>query len=541
MVATAPPDAAAPAAHRINRYGLFDAHDQEQAFVSDEWPELAPRAFAVGLWGGLCFAIGGGVADLLTLGAHAPWLPLLLTRMLVLGIGLRLAWLTRAGASPDPAGLKLWLLALQLATLIGLRTVVQLHAVISPYQVIAAVFTCMVLYGYVPTLRPLQLWVMPAWLLLSLLQMHLLLGAPAAPVALFAMLLGFVNIIGWHLAVHAARSQRTAWLDRRRLHWEIAERITAEQNLRHLFEASPVPLVLAGQPHGQIQHMNQAALDLLDPQRVLSDPALAMAGDFYADAQTRDMLAQALAHHQAFGPVDLRMRNTSQRVVDVMLSARKLRYNGRRTVLVSLVEITHRKRQEHELRRLAHTDPLTALHNRRGFFARSERLRRRPASAPLAMLALDVDHFKRINDTHGHAIGDIVLQQLAGRMASILREDDVLARIGGEEFAALMPATGAQQALRMAERVRRAICEHAVRCQGLRLELSVSIGVALFEEHDDADSVLARADQAMYRAKQSGRNRVQGPESPDAASALALASTPGSTPDSTSAPTSTPA
>ena len=517
MVALLAPDAADTAAHRIDRHGLFQSAQQEDAFVGAQWAELAPRAHTVGLWGGLCFS-AGFAADYVTLGAAAPWPALLLTRLLVLGVGLRLAWITRSGAAPDARRLRLWLIVFQFVTLLGLRLVVQLHGHVSPYQVIAAVFSCMVLYGYVPVLRPIQLWMLPAWLVLSLLQMRFALDAPISQIALFAILLGFVNVIGWNLAVHAARSQRNAWLDRRRLHWEIAERITAEQNLRHLFEASPVPLVLASQPHGQILHMNQAALGLLDPQRVLADPALAMAGDFYADSQTRDMLAQALGHHQAFGPVDLRMRDTSQRVVDVMLSARKLRYNGRRAVLVSLVEITHRKRQEHELRRMAHTDPLTALHNRRGFFARAERLRRRPEQAPMALLVLDVDHFKRINDSHGHSIGDLVLQQLAGRMASTLRDSDVLARIGGEEFAALLPATNAQQALAMAERLRRAVCDHAIRCQGLRLELSLSIGVAMFDdEREDIDAVLARADQAMYRAKQAGRNRVQGLHAPTAA------------------------
>jgi diguanylate cyclase len=499
-----PAQAPAPGA-----YGLFPARSDEDAFIGGTWAELAPRAHAVALWGGLIFG-AGTVADYLLAGPEASWALLLAVRALVLAVGLRLAWVTRRASPADPGRLRRWMPLFQLALLLGQRAVVQLHGSASSYQAIAAVMACLIIYTYAPMVRPMQLWMMPAWVGLAALQMLTLLPTPARTVLLFLMILGFVNIVGWQLATHNNRYQRAAWLDRRRLQWEVAERVSAEQNLRHLFEASPVPLVLAGQRRGQLLHLNRAALDLLDPRRLLPDPSQVSAHDFYADTHTGHMLNRALAHHEAFGPVDMRVRDSSQRVLDVMVSARKLRYNGRRAVLASLVEITHRKRHEHELRRLAHTDPLTALHNRRGFFARAEHARRQCAPAPLALLALDVDLFKTINDNHGHAVGDIVLQQLAGRMAAVLREQDLLARIGGEEFAALLPGVGAAEALETAERVRRAVCDHAVRCQGLRLQLSVSVGVALLECEDDAvDDALARADEAMYRAKQTGRNCVE--------------------------------
>ena len=490
-------------------YGLFRARSDEDAFIVDTWAELAPRAHAVALWGGLIFA-AGMLADYLLAQPSVSWPLLLLVRATVLAVGLRLAWATRQASPADPRGLRVWMLVFQLALLLGQRAVVQLHGTASSYQAIAAVMACLIIFTYAPMVRPLQLWAMPAWVALASLQMLGLLGTPPKTVLVFVMILGFVNIVGWQLATHNNRSQRNAWLDRRRLQWEVAERVSAEQNLRHLFEASPVPLVLAGQRRGRLLHLNRAALDLLDPRRLLPDPNQLSAGDFYADTQTAHMLTRALAHHEAFGPVDMRIRDSSRRVLDVMVSARKLRYDGRRAVLASLVEITHRKRQEHELRRLAHTDPLTALHNRRGFFLRAEQARRQCAPAPLALLALDVDLFKSINDNHGHAVGDLVLQQLAGRLAAALREQDLLARIGGEEFAALLPGLDAAQALDAAERLRCAVCDHALRCQGLRLQLSVSIGVALIDgARDDVDGALARADEAMYRAKQAGRNCVE--------------------------------
>ncbi len=506
-------------------YGLFPARSDEDAFIADTWKELAPRAHAVALWGGLIFA-AGMLSDYLLAQPSASWLALMVVRAMVLSVGLRLAWLTRRASAADPYRLRIWMPLFQVALLAGQRAIVQLHGAASSYQALAAVLACLIIFTYAPMVRPLQLWVMPAWVTLASLQMLSLLATPPRTVLLFVLILSFVNIVGWQLATHNNRSQRNAWLDRRRLQWEVAERVSAEQNLRHLFEVSPVPLVLAGQHRGRLLRLNQAALDLLDPRRLLPDPSQLSAQDFYADSQTGRMLTQALAHHEAFGPVDMRIRDSSRRELDVMVSARKLRYGGRRAVLASLVEITHRKRQEHELRRLAHTDPLTALHNRRGFFLRAAQARRQCAPAPLALLALDVDLFKSVNDNHGHAVGDIVLQQLAGRLGAVLREQDLLARIGGEEFAVLLPGMDAAQALDAAERLRRAVCDHALRCQGLRLQLSVSIGVALIASaHDDIDGALARADEAMYRAKQAGRNCVelQGPAAAPAAEAVSRA------------------
>ena len=510
MAGPAAPGSEEPAQAPVpGAYGLFPARSDEDAFIGGTWEELAPRAHAVALWGAVIFG-AGTLADYLLADATASWTALLLVRALVLGIGLRLAWVTRSGSPAAPGRLRNWMALFQLALLLGQRAVVQFHGSASSYQAIAAVMACLIIYTYAPMVRPLQLWMMPAWVLLAIVQMLTLVPTPPRTVLLFVMILGFVNVVGWRLATHANRSQRTAWLDRRRLQWEVAERMSAEQNLSNLFEASPVPLVLAEQHRGQLLHLNRAALDLLDPRRLLPDPSQVSARDFYADTQTGHMLTQALAHHEAFGPVDMRVRDSSRRVLDVMVSARKLRYDGRRAVLASLVEITHRKRQEHELKRLAHTDPLTALHNRRGFFVRADHARRQCAPAPLALLALDVDLFKAINDNHGHAVGDIVLQQIAGRMAAVLREQDLLARIGGEEFAALLPGLSGAEALETAERVRRAVCDHAVRCQGLRLQTSVSVGVALLEAgDDDIDGALARADEAMYRAKQAGRNCVE--------------------------------
>jgi diguanylate cyclase (GGDEF)-like protein len=164
-----------------------------------------------------------------------------------------------------------------------------------------------------------------------------------------------------------------------------------------------------------------------------------------------------------------------------------------------------------DLARLAREDPLTGLPNRRAFdealareLARADR-----SGAPLAAVALDVDHFKRVNDGHGHAAGDAVLAAVARRAASALRAGDLLARIGGEEFAALLPGADLPAAAEVAERIRAAVGGAAIEVGGVALPVTVSLGCAAREAGEAGPGLLARADARLYAAKAGGRNRVE--------------------------------
>ena len=173
---------------------------------------------------------------------------------------------------------------------------------------------------------------------------------------------------------------------------------------------------------------------------------------------------------------------------------------------------TERKAQEIELRRLATTDHLTGLANRRHFLAQVEREldRFKRYADPAALLMLDLDHFKQINDAYGHAIGDAVLKHFADLAGQTLRKIDLLGRLGGEEFAALLPGTTMSGAYPLAERLRCIVMESPAATDAGPVGFSVSIGVALFAPDDhDADAILIRADRALYRAKHRGRNRVE--------------------------------
>jgi diguanylate cyclase (GGDEF)-like protein len=163
--------------------------------------------------------------------------------------------------------------------------------------------------------------------------------------------------------------------------------------------------------------------------------------------------------------------------------------------------------------RAALTDPLTGVANLRGFFQRGERLlmRARFAHEPTALIMFDLDRFKSINDRYGHHTGDEVLISFCRLATSHLRPNDFFGRIGGEEFASLLPDTGRHDALLLAERLRKAFEAFSHTTGQSTFCSTVSIGVALSEERFDLNALLKEADQALYRAKASGRNRVEPP------------------------------
>jgi len=158
----------------------------------------------------------------------------------------------------------------------------------------------------------------------------------------------------------------------------------------------------------------------------------------------------------------------------------------------------------------ARTDPLTGLYNRRAF---DDELLRRIAEwqrkqSVFCMVMLDVDHFKKFNDRFGHPAGDLVLRHLAELLANTFREMDLVARVGGEEFAAVLPGTNMHDARRAAERVRNAVASNVFRFEEQELQVTISLGVAAVEQGDDIISLTKRADAALYASKHAGRNQA---------------------------------
>jgi diguanylate cyclase (GGDEF)-like protein len=181
-------------------------------------------------------------------------------------------------------------------------------------------------------------------------------------------------------------------------------------------------------------------------------------------------------------------------------------------VIVTTVDITERKRVDAELLHLASTDFLTGLPNRREFMARmDDQLARlqRDVGESASVLMLDVDHFKQVNDVHGHAAGDAVLRHLSELLRGSQRKIDTPGRMGGEEFALLLPGADLDAAAAFAERLRQRVADSPFEGETGALRVTVSIGIASLNADDlTADAALKRADRALYRAKQAGRNRV---------------------------------
>lgn len=162
-----------------------------------------------------------------------------------------------------------------------------------------------------------------------------------------------------------------------------------------------------------------------------------------------------------------------------------------------------------ELRRLVDRDELTGVHSRRAFLQRLQQLSdgglERPA---LPILLIDLDHFKRVNDTWGHGAGDDALRHFVDVAQRCMRVQDTMGRLGGEEFAVLLPRASVEQAQGVAERLRKLLVDHPLRLAEENVALTASIGVTVLRPGETPETALGRADQAMYQAKSEGRNRV---------------------------------
>lgn len=287
----------------------------------------------------------------------------------------------------------------------------------------------------------------------------------------------------------------------------------SEERFRLLFHKSPLAYQSLD-ADGNIHEVNLAWLEMLgyDESQVLHQSFVSF---LHVDDRAR-----FLANFPAFkergyeNNVHYKMLNSDQACIDIELNGRigfDLKGNFKQTHCI-IQNITERKVMESELKRLATTDSLTGISNRRFFIEEARRicLQCIRFHHPLTMMMLDIDHFKLINDNHGHDVGDRVLQQVTRVIQQSLREVDVLGRIGGEEFALVFPETASVEAGEVAERIRSSIEALHIEVQQGFVHVTVSIGVINLSSDDETVEVLLKkADELLYVAKNEGRNLVR--------------------------------
>jgi diguanylate cyclase (GGDEF)-like protein/PAS domain S-box-containing protein len=291
----------------------------------------------------------------------------------------------------------------------------------------------------------------------------------------------------------------------------VAERRRAEAELRTIFESSPAGKA-AIDADGAIASANRALARLVGCTR---ERLCAMAPEQLVREQDRAALAAAVAdvcagRHDAV-ELEAALVDTGGGETTVSIHVVPLAGERGTEALLHVLDVSERKRFETELRHLADHDPLTGLLNRRRFeleverqLAHAQRYRR-----PGAVIVLDVDRFKQINDTFGHSVGDRLIVSVADALRARLRASDAIARLGGDEFAVLLPEIDRAGVEAVARELVRAVSGHTPRVDGRVLpRVTISVGVATFEPDAglDREALVAAADTAMYRAKEAGRN-----------------------------------
>jgi diguanylate cyclase (GGDEF)-like protein/PAS domain S-box-containing protein len=300
------------------------------------------------------------------------------------------------------------------------------------------------------------------------------------------------------LSIEAARRDRT----------ERALR-DSERRFRAILEASPIPMAVSTLPDGQLLYGN-GALSVLS-----GVPADEMVGrktiDFYANSADREALIEELSRTGRLIDKEVSLKRADGSLYWAMVSSVRGELDDKPVLITSIWDVTSKRETEEKLRHAALYDDLTGLPNRVLLFdlLRAELAQVDRHEQQLAVLYLDLDDFKRVNDRLGHEAGDALLKSVAERIRSGVRAGDVPARVGGDEFVALLPnIAGVEGARAVAARIAEAIAEpHTV--AGTQLSCEVSVGILMVDKnHQDPSAVVRDADAAMYAAKQAGKSRT---------------------------------
>ncbi|MEH6471922.1 MAG: sensor domain-containing diguanylate cyclase [Halopseudomonas sp.] len=279
----------------------------------------------------------------------------------------------------------------------------------------------------------------------------------------------------------------------------------SEQRFRQLADAAFEAIIIhAGE---QVLDCNEAAIKLyhVSKPQLLQTPFL----NYIHPTSLKE--GERWLHHATQEPVELAHQSSDGEMIPVEIRSRSILHKGQPALITAIRDISTHKAMQAKLNQIANSDPLTGVGNRRFFMemGHKEYFRAVRYTLPLSLVMLDVDHFKRINDTYGHDIGDVALKALTKVCVNTLRDCDVLARIGGEEFAIILPGSDLSGGTALAERLRKNVEDNQIETEKGTIAFTVSMGITALHAGDDGiETLLNRADTGLYRAKEGGRNQV---------------------------------
>ncbi len=321
------------------------------------------------------------------------------------------------------------------------------------------------------------------------------------PIQLFELYLASAALTAFPVA---------ADLDRRRA---VYSQLRDSEAMYRLLADNSTDIVLRLDPAGRIAYVSPSVRQLLGyvPSSLIGTKALLL-----ANGTDRDLVLQAhrdmLNNPRGTQIVEYRARNTRSKLRWLEAHARAVMDGTDVTGIVAVIrDVSHRKMLEAKLERAAATDPLTNLANRRAFDSALAAMVENVSSGESAgcVALFDLDHFKRVNDRHGHQIGDKALRVFSRIAIGAVRHDDLVARLGGEEFGILLPGATIEQALVICERIRATLADTRLHAGDGTVELTVSAGIAAIDPASGSAAAMRAADLALYRAKADGRDRLR--------------------------------
>lgn len=286
--------------------------------------------------------------------------------------------------------------------------------------------------------------------------------------------------------------------------------VDSESQLRSLLQFAPLPIIMVSLPENLVTYANARALVQFNIDA--AELGRLKAQNFYVNREERAHVLEALRTHGSVRDWEVQLQDKTGNAFWVLLSSQRLLFGGRECLLTTLNNIDERKQAQEALRHRAFHDELTGLPNRAMFMdALSRSLHRAERkNGTFSILFVDLDHFKRVNDNHGHRVGDLLLQEVAMRVRLCVREGDLVARLGGDEFVILIEDDAPVGEVIQIARKLQAVLEPMHMLGELTLQATASIGISCYpQDGTDLDDLLRNADSAMYRVKGGGRNNFE--------------------------------